>query len=382
MKKIYGFGYNAFSQTIPNNRDIIISEPTEILSTRCTKIMWANLTMTLGMDVNLNPIEWGFDGLLNGIKSPTLSNLPQNVKKCFGDDVYGIRGFIDQNGFLYQDRKIIELSTKCVDVAQCCTGGDVVGITADGKLWQWNVRERKEADDDYIPKPLELNPIENEIENNFIKVVSGENHFLALTRNGEVYTWGSGRYGQLGHGNLKSLNRPTVIEFLQGLTVTEIACGGWHSAVITDSQDLYTFGWNSHGRLGINMSSSSAIQNDNNNENDYDSNNNSNRLVTINPAEPNLIEFNREDDVDMDSDNDLNVLKVSCGSAHTAIVTDDNQLRVCGWGKYGQQGQGPNDLKDQLNFSKVKFNLPHNGKLVDCICGRWNTFAILIQDES
>ncbi|CAG8547022.1 8200_t:CDS:2, partial [Ambispora gerdemannii] len=124
--------------------------------------------------MNLNPIEWGFDGLLNGVKSPTLSNLPQI-------------------------QKIIELSTKCVDVAQCCTGGDVC-IT--GKV-----------DEDYIPKPSELNPIEN----NFIKVVSGENHFFALTRNGE------------------------------GLTVTEIACGGWHSAL---SPDLYTFGWNNHGRLG------------------------------------------------------------------------------------------------------------------------------------
>ncbi|CAG8633365.1 3734_t:CDS:2, partial [Ambispora gerdemannii] len=360
MKKIYGFGYNAFSQTIPSSRDIIVSEPTDISPTQCTKIIWANLNMTLGMDVNLNPIEWGFDGLLNGVKSPTLSNLPQNVKKCFGDGVYGIRGFIDQNGFLYQDKKIIELSTECVDVTQCCTGGDVVCITADGKLWQWNVREGKV--DDYIPKPSELNPIENEIENNFIKVVSGENHFLALTRNGEVFTWGSGRYGQLGHGNLVSLNKPTAIEFLQGLTVTEIACGGWHSAVITDSQDLYTFGWNNHGRLGINTTSS--IQSDN------DNNNNNNKLVSINPAEPNLIEFDREDGAEKDGDDDED---------------DDNQLRICGWGKYGQQGQGPNNIKDQLNFSKVKFNLSHeeiNSNLIDCICGRWNTFAILAQDKS
>ena len=68
----------------------------------------------------------------------------------------------------------------------------------------------------------------------FINAVCGENHCLALTRDGEVLSWGSGRFGQLGHGVLtNSLDKPTVIEFFQGLRVKEIACGGFHSAVIT-----------------------------------------------------------------------------------------------------------------------------------------------------
>jgi alpha-tubulin suppressor-like RCC1 family protein len=68
----------------------------------------------------------------------------------------------------------------------------------------------------------------------FINVVCGENHCLALTRDGEVFSWGSGRFGQLGHEELtNSLDKPTAIEFFQGLRVKEIACGSFHSAVIT-----------------------------------------------------------------------------------------------------------------------------------------------------
>lgn len=45
-------------------------------------------------------------------------------------------------------------------------------------------------------------------------------------------------------------DRPRLVETLQGKGVVEIACGGAHSAAITSSGELYTWGKGRYGRLG------------------------------------------------------------------------------------------------------------------------------------
>ena len=50
---------------------------------------------------------------------------------------------------------------------------------------------------------------------------------------GEVYSWGEGDDGKLGHGGKGSCDRPRVVEALRGRDVVGISCGGAHSAAIT-----------------------------------------------------------------------------------------------------------------------------------------------------
>ena len=66
-----------------------------------------------------------------------------------------------------------------------------------------------------------------------VAVNSGGKHCLALSADGEVYSWGEGDDGKLGHGNKTSADRPRVIEALRGKDISFIACGGAHSAAIT-----------------------------------------------------------------------------------------------------------------------------------------------------
>lgn len=91
----------------------------------------------------------------------------------------------------------------------------------------------------------------------------------------------SGRHGQLGHGDLESRREPRAVEALQGLAVAAAAAGGWHSAAVSgerggrgrplpgrareeapprrrltsppppDAGDLYLWGWNEAGQLGL-----------------------------------------------------------------------------------------------------------------------------------
>ncbi len=50
-------------------------------------------------------------------------------------------------------------------------------------------------------------------------------HYLALTTEGTVFSWGNGHGGRLGHGDSNSQEYPTLIEALLGHTVVRIACG-------------------------------------------------------------------------------------------------------------------------------------------------------------
>ena len=70
----------------------------------------------------------------------------------------------------------------------------------------------------------------------------GYRHSLALTKKGEVYSWGYARHGVLGHGNeiLKSV--PEVIKVLQGHVITDISSGGMINFALEDNGNLYSWG--------------------------------------------------------------------------------------------------------------------------------------------
>ena len=50
---------------------------------------------------------------------------------------------------------------------------------------------------------------------------------------GEVFTWGRGTHGQLGHGNLDSIPHPKFVKFLENHKVTCVSAGWNHSGFAT-----------------------------------------------------------------------------------------------------------------------------------------------------
>ena len=80
-----------------------------------------------------------------------------------------------------------------------------------------------------------------------MQVSCGLHHTVALLQNGEVYTFGSNIYGQLGVGNLIAHAGPMQVK-IPG-TATQVAAGSNHTAVLTSKGEVYTFGAYQKGLL-------------------------------------------------------------------------------------------------------------------------------------
>ena len=61
---------------------------------------------------------------------------------------------------------------------------------------------------------------------------------------------GGGMYGKLGHGNEVGHSTPKRVDALVGLAVSQIACGSRHTAIITTSGAIYTWGDKENGVTG------------------------------------------------------------------------------------------------------------------------------------
>lgn len=83
-----------------------------------------------------------------------------------------------------------------------------------------------------------------------VAVHSGGKHALAITLDGKIFSWGEGEDGKLGHGNRLTLEKPKMIESLKQKKIRDVACGSAHSAAISSQGELYTWGLGEYGRLG------------------------------------------------------------------------------------------------------------------------------------
>ncbi|HPO00603.1 MAG TPA: hypothetical protein PK879_07820, partial [Opitutaceae bacterium] len=86
-----------------------------------------------------------------------------------------------------------------------------------------------------------------------VSVSVGMNHSLALCSDGTVVAWGGNEYGQLGNGSTEYTTRPVAVDMsgvLAGKTVVSVSAGQYHSVALCSDGTLAAWGWNNSGELG------------------------------------------------------------------------------------------------------------------------------------
>ncbi|RDX80915.1 PH, RCC1 and FYVE domains-containing protein 1, partial [Mucuna pruriens] len=134
-----------------------------------------------------------------------------------------------------------------------CGGKHAALVTKQGEIFSWGEESGGRLGhgvDSDVPHPKLIESLSN---TNIELVACGEYHTCAVTLSGDLYTWGDGtyNYGLLGHGNQVSHWVPKRVNGpLEGIHVSSISCGPWHTAVVTSSGQLFTFGDGTFGVLG------------------------------------------------------------------------------------------------------------------------------------
>jgi alpha-tubulin suppressor-like RCC1 family protein len=89
---------------------------------------------------------------------------------------------------------------------------------------------------------------------NFQWVAAGNRHSAGLNDRGEVLTWGSGGQHRLGHGTEDDEQGPRLVEGLVGTNIIQVECGDQFTVALSEQGEVYTWGsggsWTDAGALG------------------------------------------------------------------------------------------------------------------------------------
>jgi len=177
----------------------------------------------------------------------------------FGDGTFGVLGHGDRENVSYP-REVESLSglrTIAVACGVWHTAAVVEVIVtqssasvSSGKLFTWGDGDKNRLGHGDKDARLEPTCVPSLIDYNFHRIACGHSLTVGLTTSGQVFTVGSTVYGQLGNPQSDGKLPCLVEDKLAGESVEEIACGAYHVAVLTCKNEVYTWGKGANGRLG------------------------------------------------------------------------------------------------------------------------------------
>eukprot|EP00033_Pygsuia_biforma_P002197 GCRY01002435.1.p1 GENE.GCRY01002435.1~~GCRY01002435.1.p1 ORF type:complete len:616 (+),score=164.16 GCRY01002435.1:108-1955(+) len=160
-----------------------------------------------------------------------------------------------------------------------------------------------------------------------VRVSCGGSHTAALTQSGRLFTWGAGRNGRLGHGHERDRHTPLLVKGCRDTQVLSVACGDYHTVAVAKGGQAYTFGKGTLGQLAVSLEKTAV------------------------PV-PVVFDNSRADSPGRGPDAgetaepptlpaDVIVESVCCGLDCTYFVTTEGAVYVSGTGEKGQLGLGP-----------------------------------------
>eukprot|EP00941_MAST-03F_sp_MAST-3F-sp1_P002320 g2320.t1 len=182
----------------------------------------------------------------------------------WGRGTYGRLGHGNDVNPEYAPRQVFSVRDKFFRVVAASTHHSAA-LTIDGELYTWGSNEHGKLGlgDSFISTSVVSLPTKitsflskeeegTEVESvPVISICLGDEHGLLITaEKREVYSWGNGADGRLGHKESMSRRAPKCIEVMRGRNVKQISAGQSHSAAVSVDGYLYTWGLGRDGQLG------------------------------------------------------------------------------------------------------------------------------------
>jgi len=112
-----------------------------------------------------------------------------------------------------------------------------------------------------LPQPTHLPQIESFRNEKLVWMAGGAFHSAAVTRLGVLYTWGSGAYGKLGQGDTMNSPTPRPVRGIgANAHFVQVECGTFHSIAVTKMGDVFSFGFSGNGRLGLSIPGGATLE--------------------------------------------------------------------------------------------------------------------------
>ena len=176
-----------------------------------------------------------------------------------------VTGISDGYTTIYGYNETNNIYTMCIinvakEIAnpQIETGNGFTAILkADGTVWTIGKNENGQLGDGTNEEKIEAVQVkidENTYLTNVIKISVGEEHVLALTKEGKVYAWGANTYGQLGQNNTNDSNYAKAVLKEGGSgyldRIVDISAGSYGSIAINEFGWVYVWGNGTYGEIG------------------------------------------------------------------------------------------------------------------------------------
>ncbi len=219
-----------------------------------------------------------------------------------------------------------------------CGASHSMALTSSGKVYSWGKNTQGQCGhgniDDHI-KPTLIRKLEEHV---ILQLAAGWEHSLALTKEGTIYSWGSGykdnRRGVvppvLGLGHNEARQSPELIASIESVKIIHIACGWDHCLAVDEHGKVLSWGSGQNGKLGLGTEENVS-------------------LPCYIPTFDSDDECNNPKDAKKDNLGAKNepkkrlfVTHLSAGCEHTAVLTRDGDVYAWGHGDGGRLGHGTN----------------------------------------
>jgi alpha-tubulin suppressor-like RCC1 family protein len=184
-------------------------------------------------------------------------------------------------------------------------GGYSIAADSNGVVWTWGWNNSGQLgncseNDQAAPSPITG-------VSNVVSVAAGIAHTLALRADETVWAWGDNGYGELGMGGPTSAFTNSPVQSIGLTQIVAIAAGGSHSVALDQNGNVWTWGDNYSGQLGLGAGGPSSY-------------------TTV----PTLVS------------NLPNAIAIAGGYQHTIALTSDTRVWTWGDNSWGQLGLGTN----------------------------------------